>query len=49
MIKGEFGNGIDRKNNLGELYAIVQNKVNEMLGCSTRIEIKSLPNYVIIN
>ena len=31
VLKGELGNGEERKNKLGELYAIVQNRVNEIL------------------
>ena len=38
VIKGEFGNGDERKKNLGDLYPIVQNEVNEKLGCSYRHE-----------
>ena len=36
VIKGEFGNGRDRQNRLGGLYAEVQNRVNEKLGCRKR-------------
>ena len=39
VIKGEFGNGKERKDKLGELYPIVQNKVNEMLNCDFRNDI----------
>ena len=35
-INGEFGNGKKRKARLGHLYSRVQNKVNELLGVSTR-------------
>ena len=37
--RGEFGNGQDRINALGKLgaaYSIVQNRVNELLGCEKR-------------
>ena len=27
VIRGEFGNGLERENKLGDLYQIVQNKV----------------------
>ena len=30
VIRGEYGNGADRKNKLGELYSIVQKRVNEL-------------------
>lgn len=30
VIRGEFGNGIDRKNALGSEYSIIQSRVNEM-------------------
>ena len=36
VIRGEFGCGKERENKLGDLYQIVQNKVNEKLGCSVR-------------
>lgn len=39
VIKGDFGNGEERRNKLDELYgdwAPIQNKVNEILGDSTR-------------
>ena len=39
VIRGEYGNGELRKNKLGELYSIVQNRVNEKLGCSHRYDI----------
>ena len=38
VIKGEFGNGEERKNKLGQLYNVVQNKVNEILKCPIRLE-----------
>ena len=46
VIKGEFGNGKERKNKLGELYPYVQNKVNKMLGCPTVYEEKPKPDYI---
>ena len=46
VIKGEFGNGKERKKKLGELYPFVQNKVNEILGCNTIYEEKPIPNYI---
>ena len=36
VIRGEFGNGRTRQNRLGGLYAEVQNRVNEKLGCRKR-------------
>ena len=30
VISGDYGNGTDRKNKLGELYSIVQKRVNEL-------------------
>ena len=30
VIRGDYGNGSDRKNKLGELYSIVQKRVNEL-------------------
>ena len=30
VIRGDYGNGADRKNKLGELYSIVQKRVNEL-------------------
>ncbi len=33
VINGEFGNGDARRNSLGDNYAAVQARVNEMLGC----------------
>jgi hypothetical protein len=47
-IKGEFGNGEDRKEELGELFPFVQNKVNEILGCNTVYEEKPIPSYIKI-
>ena len=35
-IRGDFGNGQERRDNLGSLYAPVQNEVNRRLGYSTR-------------
>ena len=35
-IRGDFGNGQERRNNLGPFYAPVQNEVNRRLGYSTR-------------
>jgi len=35
-IRGDFGNGQERRNNLGPLYAPVQNEVNRRLGYSKR-------------
>jgi len=39
VINGEFGNGVERKRKLGGEFKEVQNKVNEMLGCSFRFKI----------
>ena len=36
VIKGEFGVGNERKNRLGGEFKEVQNRVNEILGCSFR-------------
>ncbi len=44
VINGDFGNGAARKKALEELgfsYAEVQNKVNELLGCSKRYEVEA--------
>ena len=35
-INGDFGNGQDRRDYLGSLYAPVQNEVNRRLGYSKR-------------
>ena len=35
VIRGNFGNGIDRKNALGNEYAVIQAKVNELLRNNT--------------
>lgn len=35
-IRGDFGNGNERKENLGCLYPFIQNRVNEKLGCPKR-------------
>ena len=35
-IRGDFGHGQERRDNLGPLYAPVQNEVNRQLGYSTR-------------
>ena len=32
IIRGDFGNGDKRKENLGSLYRFVQNWINEKLG-----------------
>ena len=34
--RGDFGNGEERRNNLGPLYAPVQNEVNRQLGIPKR-------------
>lgn len=42
VIRGDYGNGQDRRNQLEELgysYERVQNKVNELLGCSFRYDV----------
>ena len=36
VLRGEFGNGRERERRLGGLFHEVQNKVNEMVGCSFR-------------
>lgn len=38
VIAGKYGNGADRVKALGDQYAVIQNKVNEMLGSSVRHE-----------
>ena len=47
VIKGIYGNEEDTKKKLGDLYPIVQNRVNEILGNSFRYEIdeKSIEIY----
>lgn len=35
VIRGEFGNGADRKELLGDSYADIQARVNEMLKSNT--------------
>ena len=35
-IRGDLGNGQERRDNLGPLYAPVQNEVNRQLGYSKR-------------
>ena len=35
-MEGRFGNGQERRENLGPLYAPVQNEVNRRLGFSKR-------------
>ena len=30
VIRGDFGNGEERKNKLGSEYTVIQNRVNEM-------------------
>ena len=35
-IRGDFGNGQERRDNLGPLYAPVQNEVNRQLGYPKR-------------
>lgn len=36
VIKGDYGNGAERVEKLGDAYKIVQNHVNELLNCSYR-------------
>ena len=36
VIRGDFGNGPERRNRLGNLYFLIQDRVNEMLGISRR-------------
>lgn len=43
VIRGDFGNGEERRaalEALGESYELVQNKVNELLGCSVRYDVE---------
>lgn len=35
-IRGDFGNGQERRDTLGILYPLVQNEVNRQLGYSKR-------------
>ena len=49
VIKGEFGNGEERKKKLRELYPFVQNKVNQILGNPTVHEEKPIPSYIKLN
>ena len=37
-IRGDFGNGQERRDNLGIFYAPVQNEVNRRLGYSKRYD-----------
>ena len=39
VIRGEFGNGKERKENLGYLYPVVNNLVNKKLGSKYQMEI----------
>lgn len=32
VVRGDYGNGQERKDKLGKLYSVVQNKVNELFG-----------------
>lgn len=43
VIRGDFGNGqerVDALHAIGENYELIQNKVNELLGCSYRYEVQ---------
>lgn len=40
VIRGEYGNGAERIEKLGDSFKKVQNKVNELLGCAFRYEIE---------
>lgn len=43
VIHGDFGNGqerVDALHAIGENYELIQNKVNELLGCSYRYEVQ---------
>lgn len=47
VIRGDFGNGAERRKKLEELgysYEKIQNKVNELLGCSFRYEVQEEEN-----
>ena len=43
VIRGDFGNGVEKRrkalNELGWSFELVQNKVNELLGCAFRYEV----------
>lgn len=47
VIRGEYGNGNERKQKLGSLYNQVQARVNEMLGNSSSVNIDELAKAVI--
>jgi len=36
VIRGDFGNGEERKRRLGPFYGVIQNEVNERLGYPKR-------------
>lgn len=40
VIRGDYGNGAERIEKLGDSFKKVQNKVNELLGCAFRYEIE---------
>lgn len=47
VIRGDYGNGAERRKKLEELgysYERIQNKVNELLGCSFRYEVQEDEN-----
>ncbi len=46
-IMGDYGNGEQRKYLLRPLYSIIQNKVNEKLGCPKRHPYSNTNNYNI--
>lgn len=46
IIRGEFGNGSDRKNRLGSTYKEVQKRVNEMMKKNLPKNTKKAENYV---
>ena len=49
VIEGNFGNGFERKKKLGELYPIVQNKVNEILGSNYKHDINAKSVQILAN
>ncbi|MCJ1989109.1 hypothetical protein [Pseudolactococcus carnosus] len=46
VIKGDFGNGQDRKENLGTDYDLVQSKVNELLGLASVLPVAPTDSLV---
>lgn len=49
VIRGKYGNGQDRRKALGELYEMVQSRVNELMGGSTGSEKISQISQNVLN